>query len=202
MVFRENHLAQQDWPQLVEAARAGSEEALGEIITRLQSYLLLIANSQIHDNLQAKFGASDIVQNSLLAAHAGIDEFNGTTEAEMRAWLKRIVLHNFIDERRRYTNTQSRSLQRERPLETMLTSLSTSMSEGGSKVMRQAEDLQQLTEAVHRLSPRQQRVVEGRRRFGYSYQQIAEQLGITEAAARKLWSRAIKQLKEQLAEED
>lgn len=201
MVIQANHLTEQDWPELVKAAREGSEEALGEIITRLQSYLLLIANGQIHDKLQAKFGASDIVQNSLLAAHAGIDEFNGTTEAEMRAWLKTIVLHNFIDEKRRYANTQSRSLQLEQPLETMATPLSTGGSETGSKVMRRNEELQRLTQALHRLPPRQQRVVEGRRRFGYSYQQIADQLGISEAAARKLWSRAIKRLKEYLAEE-
>ena len=202
MVFQKDHIPREDWPQLVKAARNGCEEALGEIITRLQGYLLLVANGQIRDNLQAKFGASDIVQNSLLDAHAGIDEFNGTTEAEMRAWLKRIVLHNFIDEKRRYTNTQSRSLELERPLETMATPLSTGISEGGSKVMRHAEDLQQLTQALHRLPPRQQRVVEGRRRFGYSYQQIADQLGISEAAVRKLWSTAIKQLKTYYAKED
>lgn len=202
MVSQKNHLALQDWPQLVEAARCGCDEALGEIITRLRGYLLLIANGQISGSLQAKFGASDIVQNSLLDAYAGIDEFNGTTEAEMRAWLKRIVLHNFIDEQRRYTQTQSRSLQREQPMETLANPLIAGLSDGGSKVMRQTEDLQRLTQALQRLPARQQRVVEARRRFGYSYQQIADQLDITEAAARKLWSRAIKHLKEYLAEED
>jgi len=201
MASRENHLARQDWPELVNAARAGCEMALSEIITRLQGYLLLIANGQIRDNLQAKFGASDIVQNSLLDAHAGIDQFDGTTEAEMRVWLKRIVLNNFIDEKRRYTDTQSRSLRLERPLETMVTPLSIGISGGGSKVMRQADDLQQLTQALHRLPPRQQRVVEARRRFGYSYPQIADQLGISEDSARKLWSRAIKKLKTIIAEE-
>lgn len=202
MNISENHLALQDWPPLVKAAREGCEEALGEIITRLQGYLLLIANGQVRDNLQAKFGASDIVQNSLLDVHAGIDQFDGTTEAEMRAWLKTIVLRNFLDEKRRYTNTHSRRLQLERPLETMITPLSRGTSETGSKEMRHAEELQQLSQALNRLPPLQQRVIEGRRRFGYSYQQIADQLGITEAAARKIWSRAIKQLKTYLAEED
>lgn len=202
MVSQENKFALKDWPQLVKDARGGCDDSLGEIITRLRGYLLLIANGQIRGSLQAKFGASDIVQNSLLDAHAGIDEFNGTTEAEMRAWLKQIVLHNFIDEQRRYTDTQSRNLQRERPMETLVNPLITGPSDGGSKKMRQSEDLQQLTRALQRLPPRQQRVVEGRRRFGYTYQQIADQLEITEGAARKLWSRAIKQLKEYMAEEN
>lgn len=202
MESQENHFAPKDWPQLVEAARCGCKDALGEIIIRLREYLLLIASGQIRGSLQAKFGASDIVQNSLLDAYAGIDEFSGTTEAEMRAWLKRIVLNNFIDEQRRYTHTQSRSLQRELPLEALVTPLVTNVGETGSKTIRQSEELDQLSHALQRLSPRQQRVVEGRRRFGYSYQQIAEQLGITEAAVRKIWSRAIKQLKEYLVEED
>ncbi len=202
MISEENPFAKKDWPQLVEAARSGCEDSLGEIIIRLREYLLLVANGQIRGSLQAKFGASDIVQKSLLDAHAGIDEFNGTTEAEMRAWLKRIVLHNFIDEQRKYTDTQSRSLERERPLETLVSPLTAGVGESGSKTMRRSEELQQLTRALERLSPRQQRVVEGRRRYGYSYQQIADQLEITEAAARKIWSRAIKQLREYLVEGD
>lgn len=202
MISNKTPFSQKEWPQLVEAARCGCEDSLGEIIIRLRGYLLLIANGQIRGSLRAKFGASDIVQNSLLDACAAIDEFNGTTEAEMRAWLKQIVLHNFIDEQRRYTHTQSRSLDRERPLETLMVPLSASIHQAGSKVMQKSEELQQLSRALQRLSPRQQRVVEGRRRFGYSYRQIANQLGITEASVRKIWSRAIKQLSEYLVEED
>ncbi len=202
MMSQENPFGQQDWPQLVEAARSGCEDSLGEIIVRLRGYLLLIANGQMRGSLQAKFGASDIVQNSLLDAYAGIDEFSGTTEAEMRAWLKQIVLHNFIDEKRRYTQTQSRSIDRERPLDSLVASLPAGVFESGRKKMRQAEQLQQFAAAVERLSPRQQRVIEGRRRFGYSYKQIADQLGITEAAAKTLGSRAIRQLRGFLAEED
>lgn len=203
MGSQENHPEPEDWPQLVEAARCGCDEALGEIITRLREYLLLVASGQMQGGLQAKFGASDIVQNSLLDAQRGIDEFNGTTEAEMRAWLKQIVIHNFIDEQRRYTDTQSRNLERERSLETMGSApVLGSSDDTGSKAMRVSEERQRLSNALQRLSPRQQRVIEARRRFGYSYQEIADQLEITEAAARKLWSRAIKQLKEHLTEEE
>lgn len=192
----------QDWPQLVDAARNGCDDALSEIITRLQGYLLLIANGQMRENLQAKFGASDIVQNSLVDAHAGIYEFKGTTEAEMRAWLRRIVMHNLVDEGRRYTGTQARNINREQSLDLMASPLAMRGSSAASKLMRQEAESLLLSQAVHRLSPRQQRVVEARSRFGYSYAQIAEQMGITEEAARKHFSRALEQLKIYCAEKD
>ncbi|MDB4767053.1 sigma-70 family RNA polymerase sigma factor, partial [bacterium] len=170
-------------------------------IARLQGYLLLIANGQMRENLQAKFGASDIVQNSLLDAHSGIDDFKGSTEAEMRAWLKQIVMHNLADEGRRYTSTQSRNVNRERSLEAITTPLKTSGS-GIGKAIQSESDKQMLAKAVNSLTARQQRVVEGRHRFGYSYKEIAEQLGITEVAARKIWSRALEQLRAFCAKED
>ena len=194
-------LSQREWPALVNAARDGCDDALSEIIARLQGYLLLIANGQMRENLQAKFGASDIVQNSLLDAHAGIDEFKGSTEAEMRAWLKQIVMHNLADEGRRYTSAQSRNVNRERSLEVMTTPLKTQGS-GITKAIEAEADKQKLAKAVSRLNARQQRVVEGRHRFNYTYKEIADQLGITEVAARKIWSRALEQLRAFCAEDD
>ena len=201
MLPKDLQLSQREWPSLVRAARDGCDDALTEIIARLQGYLLLIANGQMRENLQAKFGASDIVQNSLLDAHKGIDGFKGSTEAEMRAWLKQIVMHNLADEDRRYTTAQSRNVNRERSLEVITTPLKTSGS-GITKAIQSESDKQRLAKAVNRLSARQQRVVEGRHRFGFTYQEIAEQLDISEVAARKIWSRALERLREFCAEDD
>ena len=201
MLSNDSQFSERDWPSLVSDARHGCDDALSEIISRLQGYLLLIANGQMRDSLQAKFGASDIVQNSLLDAHTGIDEFKGSTEAEMRAWLKQIVIHNLADEGRRYTIAQSRNVNRERSLELMTTPLQTHNS-GIRKAIQSESDKHKLAKAVNRLNARQQRVVEGRHRFGYSYKEIAEQLEITEVAARKIWSRALEQLRAFCAEDD
>ena len=193
--------SQREWPELVQAARNGCDIALSEIISRLQGYLLLIANGEMRENVQAKFGASDIVQNSLLEAHAGIDRFKGSTEAEMRAWLKQIVIHNLADEGRRYISTQARSVNRERSLETLATPLGTENS-GIGKAIELASDKLKLAEAVSALSARQQRVVEGRHRYGYSFKEIATQIGVAEVTARKIWARALEQLKACCAQND
>ena len=150
MILDDSQPPPREWPALVQAARGGCDDALSEIISRLQGYLLLIANGQMRENLQAKFGASDIVQNSLLDARAGIDGFKGSTEAEMRSWLKQIVMHNLADEGRRYTSTQSRDVHRERSLDRMTTPLKTDGS-GIGKAIEGDADHQKLAKAVNRL---------------------------------------------------
>ena len=185
--------SQREWPELLQAARENCDNALSEIISRLQGYLLLIANGQIRDNVRAKFGASDIVQNSLLEAHSAIHRFRGSTEAEMRAWLKQIVMHNLVDESRRYTSTQSRSVHRERSLEVLGAPLSTRGS-GISDTIDSTHEKVKLNKAVSRLSARQRRVIEGRHRFGYSFAEIALQLEVSEAMTRKIWSQAVERL--------
>jgi RNA polymerase sigma-70 factor (ECF subfamily) len=87
-------------------------------------------------------------------------------------------------------------------MDSLVTPLASGPSGGGDETGQKPEDLQQLTDALQRLPPRQQRVIEARRRFGYTYQEIADQLEITEGAVRKIWSRAIKQLKEYLNQEE
>lgn len=191
-------ITHQDWPALINLARNGDDEALGLIITQLQEYLLVVANQGLSDNLQAKFGASDVVQQSLIEAQQSIASFNGNSEGEIRAWLKKIVLHNLVDSARRYTNTRSRDSEREIPFENIGQTLPCN-GETPSWFLRQDEiDLQLLT-ALNQLPERQRQVVEQRHRFGRTYEEIAAELGATEVAVRKLWSRAIKKLRHLLA---
>jgi hypothetical protein len=53
-----------------------------------RQYLLLIANEMIGPELQAKFGASDLVQDTFIEAQRHLAGFRGTSNAEMRAWLR------------------------------------------------------------------------------------------------------------------
>jgi RNA polymerase sigma-70 factor (ECF subfamily) len=51
-----------DAAQWLPAARAGSREALGEVLEACRGYLLLLAQEELDPALQAKGGASDLVQ--------------------------------------------------------------------------------------------------------------------------------------------
>jgi len=186
-----------DWSELIDAARGGCDVALGQIVARLRGYLLAVADQGLGDGLRAKFGASDVVQQSLLEAHESIGQFHGSSEGELRLWLRRIVLHNLVDSARRYTATQARNIGQETSLET-LPRFERALVNGDPtaswQLQRKEVDLQ-LLDAIGRLPARQRRVVELRHRWGRSYAEIARELDTTEASVRKLWSRAVGQLK-------
>src|SRR5262245_3400119 len=57
-----------------------------------RDYLTLVARRSIGPELAAKFGASDLVQETFLAAQQHVVSFRGRTEPEWRAWLKAILL--------------------------------------------------------------------------------------------------------------
>ena len=196
------------WGELIVAARAGDDEALGAIMAELHSYLLAVADDNLGDALRAKFGPSDIVQQSFVEAQQAMPTFQGSSEEEMRAWLKKIVMHNLLDSARRYTNTEAREVVREVRFDRRADDAKAwdgvlcSNSMTPSVLIRRAEADEQLMEAVASLPARQRHVVEQRHRLERSYQQIGAELGIAEGAARSLWTRAMKNLREKLVDDD
>ena len=78
---------------VLTAARAGSSEALGRALDRCRHYLLDIARHSIQPGLRAKGGASDLVQETFLEAHRLFPGFEGDSSAQLRAWLRSLLLH-------------------------------------------------------------------------------------------------------------
>src|SRR5215470_7553973 len=98
----------QDAGRWLPAAHAGSNEALGQALEACRGYLLLIAQR----HLEAKGGASDLVQETFLEAQRDFGQFRGTSEAELLAWLRRLLLNNLGHFSRRYRDTHSRAVAR------------------------------------------------------------------------------------------
>src|SRR5262245_12037270 len=102
--------------RLLAAARSGSREAVGEALEACRAYLLAVAQRELDDDLKAKGGASDLVQDTFLEAHRKFDHFHGDVEVELRAWLRRLLLNNLADFRRFYREAEKRDTGREVPL--------------------------------------------------------------------------------------
>src|SRR5262245_56353904 len=102
--------------ELLHAARAGSADDLGRLLEGCRPYLLLVANEELADDLQAKGGASVLVQETFLEAQLAFGRFRGDSERELLAWLRQILRHNLANFQRRYRQAR-RDVVREVSLE-------------------------------------------------------------------------------------
>ncbi|MEO2050105.1 MAG: sigma-70 family RNA polymerase sigma factor [Pirellulales bacterium] len=188
-----------DWSTLVKAARQGDDDAFGQICDRMTEYLLLTA-SDIGNGLTAKFGASDIVQQSLLQARQGMSTFKGTSEGELRTWLVTLVQRNLIDSVRHYSQSKKRDTSREQSgrMEYLAESQA-GLHKTASSIVRQRETDEELLRAVAQLPTRRQRVIELRHWQGMSFAEISNELKISESAARQLLARALEELRKNLS---
>ena len=146
------------WKILIEAARNGCDDALGLIVNKFRDDLLAVADREISTQLQAKFDAADVVQTSLVDAMNSIDQFNGSSEQEIRAWLTKIVLNNLRDEARRYTKTHARAVDRENNSSSILEVLLDDLSKTPSAMMSIQEQISHLKLLIEKL-PQQQQLV-------------------------------------------
>jgi len=185
--------------QQIAAARQGSADALGELLESYHNYLLLIANSEVGGELRPKCGASDLVQETFVRAQQGFAAFVGTTEGELQAWLRQILLNHCRNLRQTYRDTQKRDVGRELALEGLSSMVGPGMRPPDGQLSPSgcamaSEEATLVAQALSALPDDYQQVVRLRNWENLSFQLIGERLGRSADAARKLWGRAILQL--------
>jgi RNA polymerase sigma-70 factor (ECF subfamily) len=192
---------------LLNRARAGDEAARDELFQKCRNYVAIVARAQVEDWMRAKVDASDLVQQTLLEAHVGFKNFQGSTEAEWLAWLRRILTHNAADFVRQFKGRSKRRSQQEVPLQ---------MPAGGalsdcfldppdpgdspSQLVLQHERELEVAEAITQLAPDYQEVIMLRNLQRLSFNDVADRMGRSRPATQMLWLRALRKLKEILDE--
>ena len=101
---------------LLTQALAGSEVARGELLDSYSHYLTLLARVQIGRGLQGKVDPADVVQETFLDAHRQFDRFRGDSEAELVAWLRRILAGQLALVFRKFLGTKARDVNLEQEL--------------------------------------------------------------------------------------
>ena len=188
--------------QLLTSARGGSTESLGSLLLLYRSYLLSVANSELGDDLRAKMGASDLLQETFLEAGRDFESFSGTDLKELQGWLRQILLNNLANSVRSYRRSEKRDVSREIAAESAasepLFARLKSRGETPSRLLMNEEMLGSVRAAVQRLPEQYQSVVILRNYERLPFEEIGARIGRTPEAARKLWCRAIKQLQDDL----
>lgn len=190
---------------LLATARDSDAGDVGQLLEATRKYLLLIANRSLDAQLQQKVAPSDLVQETFIDAHQQFKGFQGTSEAELFAWLRQILLHKAADAGRRYRGTTKRDISEERPLgdDSCMPGLQL-VSEGPSpsRCAIGQEQEQRVAKALQQLPPDYHQVIQLRSLERLPFAQVAEMMGRSEAAVGKLWFRAIRQLRKHLAQSD
>jgi RNA polymerase sigma-70 factor (ECF subfamily) len=188
-------------PQL-DAARTGSLDALGRVLESYRAYLLLVADRELDPKLQAKGGASDLVQETFLEAQRDFGRFHGTTDGELRAWLRQLLLHNVANFARRYRGTDKRRLNREVGLAGDSSADPAGALSAGTPTPSQwamaGEQDVELRRALEGLSEDYRYVLLLRYQEELSFDEIAQRMGRSAGAVRKLWLRAVERLRREL----
>jgi RNA polymerase sigma-70 factor (ECF subfamily) len=187
---------------MLQRARSGDEVAIGTLLKGYARYLTLIAQIQIGKRLQAKVDADDLVQDVFLEAHRQFGNFRGTTEAELTAWLRRILAGQIAGVFRRYLGTRGRNATLERDLALQLDESSRMLDRGlvgsgtsPSQSVSRREQAVLLAEALDRLPADYRAVIVHRHIEQLSFAEVAARMQRSEDSVQKLWMRAIKSLR-------
>ncbi|MDA1252543.1 MAG: sigma-70 family RNA polymerase sigma factor [Planctomycetota bacterium] len=171
-----------------------------------QQFLTLLARAHLGPQLQSRVDVSDIVQQTLLEAHRKLDQFRGSTEAEMAAWLRKMLSFN-VQDLLRAQGRQKRNVAREQSLDASLDETCSRLeawieavqTSPSGRVSRD-EQIVRLAWAMEQLPETQRMAVELHHLHGLSLAETAGQLDCTTPAIAGLLRRGLSRLRELLDE--
>jgi RNA polymerase sigma-70 factor, ECF subfamily len=170
-------------------------------LEQYRSYLLLMARLQLDKGAKNRIDASDIVQQTLLEAHAKAAQFQGD-DSGLAAWLRQALANNLRDAWRAL-HRDKRDIRREQHLhqtvEQTSARLENLLAAPQSSPSQQAvrnENLLRLADAMIQLPDAQREALVLHHLQGCSLAQTARSLGKTDTAVAGLLHRGLKKLRE------
>ncbi|WP_149498481.1 sigma-70 family RNA polymerase sigma factor [Roseiconus lacunae] len=203
-------------PQLLELAREAAIERdadsgpLGDLLQLYRNYLTVLATTQLDQPLRRRMNPSDLVQETMLAAHRDFDRFRGSSEPELLCWLRQILMNCLRDAIDTHFKAQKRDMRREISIEAVSAQLDESVCQlanvfadrgpSPSEPARRRERAVELADQLAKLRPEYRDVIVLRNLQGLSFNEIAERLDRRPGTVRMLWLRAMDKFKKTCAQ--
>ena len=193
---------ERDIEKLLEQAKNGDTQALGDLLENYRNYLTFLARLQLDPRICGKLDAADVVQDTFLDAYQSFPNFRGDNEPTFLAWLRQILAARLAMTVRYYLGTKRRDVRLERELQVHIDQSSVFLehliSTASTPSMRvsQQETEAQLAAAIAQLPEHYRTVLRLRHTEGLSFAQIAENMERSVDSVQKLWVRALARLKE------
>jgi RNA polymerase sigma-70 factor (ECF subfamily) len=199
------------WPspeqtdRLLADAQANRADAVDRILEAFREPLRRVIGLRLDPVLARRVDASDIVQDVMLEAAQRLREYLKNPAMPFQLWLRHLAQDRIIDTHRRHRLAQRRSVDKEQPIAKpawatddssagLVAQLIDTEKTPATEAIRQ-ELGRRLTEAVDQLGDDDREVILMRHTEQMSNQDVANALGLTEAAASMRYLRALRRLR-------
>lgn len=191
-----------DFDSIIQQARKENPAAVNDLLDAYRNYLRVLAQLWLPDQLRNQLDPSDLVQETLVKAHRGFNQFQGTTEMELTGWLRRILSRALIDIVRK-TGKASREISLDYEIDAsgdrfhqLLANSGTSPSQNAGR--RELGVL--LADAMALLPDGQRQVITLRSLKELDWKDVAKTMDRTVSSVRAMWLRALSNLRIKLEE--
>jgi RNA polymerase sigma-70 factor, ECF subfamily len=191
---------------LLGAVRGGDEQKLGQLLTLYRNYLTILASTQLDARLRRRLSTSDVVQEAMLGAYRDFSKFRGSSERELLAWLRQILINCLHHAYETHVQAGRRDVRREVSLDQMNRALDRSavrlehgLADRGpspSAPVRERERAVAIADQLAKLKPDDREVIVLRNLQGLPFEEVAERMGRKPGAVRMLWLRAIERFRQ------
>ena len=182
----------QDHDHLLDAARNGGDDALGELIENFRPMLRAEAMMTL-TGVQARVDASDVVQLTWWSAFRAFPKFEGNVEAFV-GWLRNIHDKNLKDALRDQ-HAEKRAVQREVAPSNVLPVAAANITSPSQKLVR-IEQQEEIEACLALLPEAQKEALRFRFYDGLSVAEIVARMGRSETAVAGLLKRGLSTLRE------
>jgi len=202
------------WPdsnntqELLTQAKAGNADAVEQLLTKHREAVRRMIDLRLDPAIVQRLDASDVVQDVLIEANRRLQDYLKAPAMPFHLWLRHIAKDHIIDAHRRHHQAQKRGVNREQPIHRPAWSDRSSLDLAAQLLDQDLtpasaaiqEELQRrLREAIEQLEDDDREVILMRHYEMLANQEVAESLGLTEAAASMRYLRAVRKLRDLLA---
>ncbi len=181
--------------ELVARIRGGDSAAFGELYSRYHDELLFAVRAHLGPRLRTALESEDVLQSVVVDAFKALPDFQPRGPGSLRHYLHAMIV-NKIRARADYFDALRRA-----GTQPLSDSAAAELPEpGGEPAYRDGERFERLERALRGLPPEMQQVVILRKVDGLPSKEAADLMGRSDAAVRKLYSRALARLTALMAE--
>lgn len=183
---------------LVALAKGGDEDAVNQLCSVYGERVRRIIRLRLDRRLRPKLDSVDVVQDALILALDGLDDFTYKNEGDFLRWLSKIAENRLRDIFDRF-HADKRDVHKEIPFKKEGRS-----TEGGSVgaagpmrtttpsvIACKKEAMDRLEKALDELKPQYKEIIVLKKIEGLSHAEIADRLGKNTGAVRMLLARAM-----------